>query len=395
MSSNPSQSHLVELPEPEPEAREHSARLIKAIRGELEQSGGRIPFDRFMELALYAPGLGYYTAGARKFGEAGDFITAPEISPLFARCLARQCKQLLEELAGGDLLEVGAGTGVLATDLLLELEALQMLPEHYFILEISPDLQQRQRETLMARAAHLIDRVQWLDALPEPGFSGVVVANELLDAMPVSRFKMAEPGVQEGFVRGSAEGFEHYWDEPVSPGLKQAVAALGSFSVGYESELNLRAGSWLRSLVQRIKRGAVVLIDYGYPASEYYHPQRHMGTLMCHYRHRAHDEPLILPGLQDITAHVDFSSIARTGLDAGFDLKGYTTQAHFLLGCGLDKLLMESDPHDIKNHMTLMQSVKRLTMPTEMGELFKVIALGKGIESSLIGFSVRDLSDRL
>ena len=404
MPSNPLQSHHAglrptELPEPAAEAREHSNRLTGSIRAELARSGGWMPFDRFMELALYAPGLGYYTAGARKFGEAGDFVTAPEISPLFARCLARQCRQLLEELAGGDLLEVGAGTGVLATDLLLELEALQMLPERYFILEVSPDLQQRQRETLTLRAAHLLDRVQWLDAMPEPGFSGVVIANELLDAMPVSRFTIAESGVQEGFVRWSDEGFEHHWGEPVTPGLKGAVTALqaelGPFAVGYVSELNLRAGPWLRSLAQRIGRGAALLIDYGYPGAEYYHPQRSMGTLMCHYRHRAHDAPLILPGLQDITAHVDFSSIAKTGLDAGFELKGYTTQAHFLLGCGLDSLLMESDPNEIESHITLMQAVKRLTMPTEMGERFKVVALGKGIESSLMGFGLRDLSGRL
>ncbi len=404
MSSSQSRSHRVEplpteLPEPEPEAREHSIRLIELIKDELAQGGGRLPFDRFMALALYAPGLGYYTAGARKFGEAGDFITAPEISPLFARCLARQCKQVLTELGGGDLLEAGAGTGALATDLLLELEALEMLPEHYFILEVSPDLQQRQRETLMARAAHLTDRVQWLSTLPESGFNGVVVANELLDAMPVSRFHIAETGVQEGFVRWTDDAFASYWDEPASPGLMDAIVALqkqvGELAVGYESELNLRATSWMLSLAQRVERGAIVLIDYGYPASEYYHPQRSMGTLMCYYRHRAHDDVLILPGLQDITAHVDFTAVAKAGLDAGFNLKGYTTQAHFLLGCGLDSLLMNSDPNDIKNHMTLMQAVKRLTMPTEMGERFKAIALSKGIESSLMGFSVRDLSDRL
>ena len=404
MSSSQFQSRRVgslptELPEPETEACEHSVRLIELIKSELTQSGGRVPFDRFMELALYAPGLGYYTAGARKFGEAGDFITAPEVSPLFARCLARQCKQVLEELGGGSLFEAGAGTGALATDLLLELEALQALPEHYLILEVSPDLQQRQQETLMSRAAHLIDRVEWLDTMPDSGFTGVVVANELLDAMPVSRFRIDESGLQEGFVRWADDALEHYWDEPVSQGLMDAVAALqeqvGKLAVGYESEINLRATLWLQSLAQRIERGAVILIDYGYPGSEYYHPQRSMGTLMCYYRHRAHDDALILPGLQDITAHVDFTAVAKAGLDAGFDLKGYTTQAHFLLGCGLDSLLMASDPNDIKNHMTLMQSVKRLTMPTEMGERFKAIALSKGIESPLLGFSLRDLCDRL
>jgi len=404
MSSSQSQSRRVgslptELPEPEAEACEHSIRLIELIKGELAQSGGRMPFDRFMELALYAPRLGYYTAGARKFGEAGDFITAPELSPLFARCLARQCKQVLEELEGGNLFEAGAGTGALAADLLLELETLQVLPEQYFILEVSPDLQQRQQETLMTRAAHLIDRVQWLGTMPESGFAGVVVANELLDAMPVSRFRIDESGLQEGFVRWADDALEHYWDKPVSPGLMDAVTALqeqvGKFAVGYESELNLRAASWLQSLAQRIERGAVILIDYGYPGAEYYHPQRSMGTLMCYYRHRAHDNALILPGLQDITAHVDFTAVAKAGLGAGFDLKGYTTQAHFLLGCGLDSLLMASDPNDVKNHMTLMQAVKRLTMPTEMGERFKAIALSKGVESPLLGFSLRDLRDRL
>ncbi|VAX10379.1 SAM-dependent methyltransferase, MidA [hydrothermal vent metagenome] len=389
-------SLLAELPEPTPDACKHSARLVDLIRNEIEKSSGRMPFDRYMELALYAPGLGYYTAGARKFGEAGDFVTAPEISPLFAHCVARQCNQVFDELGGGDLLEVGAGTGALATDLLLGLETLGTLPRRYLILEVSPDLRERQHEAIQARAPHLLARVEWLDLLPEPGFRGMVVANELLDAMPVSRFRVEETGMREGFVCWGNNRFQTSWGEPSTQGLTNAIASLQeSLAVGYESEINLRADYWLQALSRCMDAGAVLLIDYGYPRSEYYHPQRSMGTLLCHYRHRAHDDPFILPGLQDITAHVDFTAVAKAGLDAGFKLAGYTTQAHFLLGCGLDSLLMASDPNDIKAHMTLMQGVKRLTMPTEMGERFKAVALTREVEASLIGFSLRDLSGHL
>jgi SAM-dependent MidA family methyltransferase len=388
-----------ELPLPTTEAQEHSLRLVRQIRDEMERQDGRLGFDRFMELALYAPGLGYYTAGARKFGEAGDFVTAPEISPLFARCLARQCRELLDRLGGGEILEFGAGSGALAADLLLELEILEFLPKRYLILEISPDLKERQRETLEAQAPHLLERVIWLDHMPEQGFRGVVVANEVLDAMPVHRFRVEADGVREGFVRWSGERFEAFWDQPATPGLADAVTALqkqvGKLGEGYESELNLRAGPWLEALGERMAAGALLLIDYGYPASEYYHPQRSSGSLMCYYRHRAHGDVLALPGLQDITAHVDFSAVAAAGLDAGFELAGYTNQANFLLGCGLDQLVTDSDPYDIKVHMALMQGVKRLTLPSEMGERFKVLCLSRGIEGPLMGFGMRELSGRL
>jgi SAM-dependent MidA family methyltransferase len=388
-----------ELPAPTIEAQEHSLRLVRLIRDEMERQDGRLGFDRFMELVLYAPGLGYYTAGAHKLGEAGDFVTAPEISPLFARCLARQCQELLAEMGGGDLLEFGAGSGVLAVDLLLELEVLGSLPDRYLILEISPDLKQRQLETLEARAPHLLQRVDWLEHMPAQGFRGVVLANEVLDAMPVHRFRIEADGVREGFVRWAGERFESFWDLPVTPGLEEAVAALqgqvGPLGEGYESELNLRAGPWLEALGERMAVGALLLIDYGYPVSEYYHPQRSSGSLMCYYRHRTHADVLALPGLQDITAHVDFSAVAAAGRAAGFDLLGYTNQANFLLGCGLDRLVADSDPYDIKVHMALMQGVKRLTLPSEMGERFKVLALGRGIDAPLMGFSLRDLSSRL
>jgi SAM-dependent MidA family methyltransferase len=352
-----------------------------------------------MELALYAPGLGYYAAGTRKFGEAGDFITAPETSPLFARCLARQCHEVLEGIPSGRLLEIGAGSGVLGADLLAELETLGQLPEQYLILEVSPDLRQRQRQTLGARVPHLLDRVHWLDDLPDPGFTGLAIANEVLDAMPVHRFRCAGEQVQEAFVAWRDGRFVQVWDAARSGGLDAAVAALedsvGPLADGYESEINLRAGAWLRALCERVAVGVLLLIDYGYPRREYYHPQRNRGTLMCHYRHRAHPDPFGWVGLQDITAHVDFTAVAEAGEAAGFAVRGYTTQAHFLIGCGLDRVLAESNPQDVASHLTLMQGAKRLTLPSEMGERFKVLALARAWEGPLIGFAARDLRDRL
>ncbi len=387
-----------ELPPPGTDALAHSRRLQALICEEMAQCGP-LPFDRFMELALYAPGLGYYTAGSHKFGEAGDFVTAPELSPLFARCLARQCQEVLAELGGGDVLEFGAGSGVLAAELLLELEMLSALPVHYYILDLSPDLRERQAQTIRDRAPHLFDRVVWLDRLPEPGLRGLIIANELLDAMPVQRFRIAAEAVEEGFVCWNGGAFEPLWDVPTSAGLVEAVAALqqdrGPFEEGYMSEVNLRAGPWLEALGRIIEAGVLLLIDYGYPCREYYHPQRHTGTLMCHYRHRAHTDPLILVGLQDITAHVDFSAIAMAGRAAGFVIDGYTNQASFLIGCGLEALLTQSDSADLKAHLALMQGVKRLTLPSEMGERFKVLALTRRWKQPLRGFSVRDLSARL
>jgi len=387
-----------ELPPPDPAARALSERLLLQIREEIVRAGGRIPFDRFMELALYAPGLGYYTAGSRKFGEAGDFVTAPEISPVFAQCLARQTRQVLEHLGGGDILEFGAGSGVLAADLLRDLERQAALPARYLIMEVSPDLKQRQHETLMREVPQLVSRVQWLERLPE-GFNGLVLANELLDAMPVSRFRITQSGPQEAFITAGEQGLQTCFAAPVTPGLTEAVreveAVAGGLAPGYVSEFNLRQGPWLQTLARTLERGALLLIDYGYPRAEYYHPQRDSGTLMCHYRHRAHADPLLWVGLQDITSHVDFSALARTGRQAGLAPAGYTTQAHFLLACGLEEILAESDPDDLTRHMQLVQGVKRLTLPSEMGERFKVMALVKGMDTALAGFRLLNLMDRL
>jgi SAM-dependent MidA family methyltransferase len=385
-----------DLPAPSTEALAHSERLAALIRGEIDAAGGALGFDRFMELALYAPGLGYYSAGSRKFGEAGDFVTSPELSALFSRCLARQCHEVLEGLGGGEILEFGAGSGVMAADILAELSALGCLPERYGILELSAELRARQQETIREKVPQLAERVVWLEGLPAAGFRGVVLANEVLDAMPVHRFRIAGGEPRELFVVRQGEGFALREGEPGAE-LAAALAPLRQqtgLGEGYESELNLRAADWVQSLGDFLGQGVALLIDYGFPRSEYYHPQRNRGTLMCHYRHRAHDDALILPGLQDITAHVDFTAVAEAALAAGLAVRGYTSQANFLVANGLTALLAEAGG-DVKQQLTLAAQVKRLTMPGEMGELFKVMALGRGWERPLQGFALRDERGRL
>jgi SAM-dependent MidA family methyltransferase len=391
-------STVQKLPVPDEMGQAVSDRLLKQIRRSIDKTPHGIPFDRFMDMALYAPGLGYYVAGSRKFGESGDFITSPEVSPLFAQCMARQAVPILEQLERGDVLEFGAGSGIMAADMLAELERLDCLPAHYAILELSPELQARQRETLQQYVPHLLQRVVWLQSMPAR-FEGFVVANELLDAMPVSRFRIGGEGVEESFVSYGDTGLVERFFPAETPLLAttvdQLLSELGGLPLGYVSEINLRQASWLRALSESLVRGAVILVDYGYSVREYYHPQRNQGTLMCHYRHRAHEDPFRWVGLQDITSHVDFTAAARIAVEAGFHLGGYTTQAHFLLANGLDALLANSDPTDVAQHMALMQGVKRLTLPTEMGERFKVLGLLKAMEMNLQGFSLRDFCERL
>ncbi|PVV16467.1 MAG: SAM-dependent methyltransferase [gamma proteobacterium symbiont of Ctena orbiculata] len=386
------------LPLPDATSQAISERLMRQIRRTIEKANGAIPFDRFMQMALYAPGLGYYVAGSRKFGEQGDFITAPEVSPLFAQCLAHQIAPILTQVTAGDLLEFGAGSGLLAADLLVELERLDRLPRYYQILEVSPELRARQLETLESRAPHLLTRVKWLDTMPN-GFRGVVIANELLDAMPVNRFRITEGGIEESFVICDGDGLKERFDTPVTQGLESAVEAICQESVelstGYVSEINLRQTAWISALASAMDQGAAILIDYGYSHAEYYHPQRNRGTLMCHYHHRAHSDPFSRVGLQDITSHVDFTALARAAVESGFRLGGYTTQAHFLIANGLDSRLAESDPNDLSRHMSLVQGVKRLTLPSEMGERFKVLGLLKELDINLQGFSLRDFCERL
>jgi SAM-dependent MidA family methyltransferase len=394
---NPSDTarSLRELPEPGPEAKAHSARLCETIDEAISDAGGCLPFDRYMALALYAPGLGYYSAGSRKLGEAGDFVTAPEISPLFSRTLAQQVAEVLRQV-GGSVLEFGAGSGVMAADVLLELEVLGALPERYFIIEVSADLRERQRETLQVRAPGLLDRVRWLDGLPEPGFRGAILANEVLDAMPVARFRITGEDPVELCVRRSEQGFE--WGS-AAPGprlageLQRLAPVLDGLPVGYESELNVAADDWVHALGGFLEAGAALIIDYGFPRREYYHPQRVGGTLMCHYRHRAHPNPLILPGLQDITAHVDFTAVAEAALEAGLSVSGFTNQANFLLANGLAELAGYSE--DMRRQVELAVQIKKLTLPTEMGELFKVMALTRALSAPLRGFTLRDDRARL
>jgi len=383
---------LTALPEPTPEEQTLSAALTTLIRREITQAGGAISFARFMELALYAPALGYYSAGKQKFGAHGDFVTAPELGAVFARCLARQCAQILA-VTGGDILEAGAGSGALAVELLLELERLKQLPEHYFIVELSPDLRDRQRAHFAQRASHLAARVIWRDAPPASGFRGVVLANELLDAMPVTRFRTGHDRLSELRVGWQENRF--VWREAgADAALCERVLAL-DLAEGYESEIGFAAEGWVRSVGDRLAHGVVLLIDYGFPRAEFYHPQRNRGTLMCHYRHRAHSDPLILAGLQDITAHVDFTAVAEAGQDAGLTLLGYTSQAMFLLGSGLDEVAAEDNARDARARITLGNEIKKLTLPHEMGELFKVIAMGRNFGQPLIGFRLQDRRARL
>jgi SAM-dependent MidA family methyltransferase len=388
-----------ELPVPDEDSLRHSQRLAGLIRDEIERQGGRITFARYMELALYVPGLGYYSAGLNKFGAAGDFVTAPEISPLFARCVARQCRQVLQALGGGDILEFGAGSGAMAADLLAELEVLNSLPQHYFILEISAELRERQRATLIQRIPHLLGRVIWLDEFPKQKLRGFVFANEVLDAMPVHRFQLDAEGISELYV--ACEDDKFAWRAgPVSdPALVERIAEICAASPdlkpGYISEINLAAPAWVQTIAAAIESGMLLLIDYGYPRHELYHPERACGTLLCHYRHHAHDDPFLYPGLQDITAHVDFTALAEAGHEAGLDVAGYTTQANFLIACGLTGLASQTHPAETRPRMQLADEIKRLTLPGEMGEVFKALALARGITYPLLGFGLRDFRSRL
>jgi SAM-dependent MidA family methyltransferase len=375
-------SQPTELPSPEPQALATSRALLDRIGSELAAAGNWISFARYMELALHEPGLGYYAAGARKLGAGGDFVTAPELSPLFGRALARQIAQILEP--GEAVLEFGAGSGALAEVLISELKDIE-----YKILETSPELQQRQQQRLGNRA-------KWLDRLPER-FSGVMIANEVVDAMPVHALAWTPAGILERGVCAN-EG-QLAWSDRVAQGLVFSISKNLNIELPpsgrYESELGVFARLWMRSLGRLLERGAILVIDYGFPAREYFHPQRSMGTLACHYRHHVHADPFYLPGLQDITAHVDFSALARAASEAGLAILGYANQAQFLVNCGITELLEREDPADAKRYLPVASAVQKLLSPAEMGELFKVLAVGKGVEASLIGFARGDRSAAL
>ncbi|MBI5626014.1 MAG: class I SAM-dependent methyltransferase [Nitrosomonadales bacterium] len=377
------------LPSPSPEAARHSAGLVELIRREITAQGGWISFSRYMELALYAPGLGYYTAGAHKFGEAGDFVTAPELSPLFGRTLARQMAEIMTNCAP-HVMELGAGSGKLAIDMLAELEKLGNLPDSYAILEVSADLRARQQILMKERLPHLMDRVHWLDELPE-SFSGAIIANEVLDALPVHLVHWRDSSINERGVAMNENGF--LWQErAISDSTLLHAAQQINVPDDYVSEISLAAHGLVNSLANCLKQGAMLFIDYGFGSREFYHPQRNSGTLMCHYRHYAHDDPFFLPGLQDITAHVNFTGIAECGIDTGLELLGYTSQAFFLINCGITELLQDTSPENLRDYLPLSSQMQKLTSPAEMGELFKVIALGKKLFMSPIGGEASPLS---
>lgn len=387
------------LPIPSEAALQHSRAVQELIRADIAAAGGWISFARYMELALYAPGMGYYSGGAAKFGGTGDFVTAPEISPLFGKAVARQAAQVLEFMAdeGGDILEFGAGTGKLALDLLLELEKLGHLPGQYLILEVSAELRQRQRELFEKRVPHLAPRVDWLEHLPAR-FNGLMLANEVLDAMPVHLVVWRDVGLFERGVVWNGAAFE-WRKRPLVDGELFTVARALNLQVDpgkdYVSEINLAARGFMRSLAGILQQGAIVLIDYGFGRSEYYHPQRDQGTLMCHYRHHAHDDPFYLPGLQDITSHVDFSALTEVAINAGLELRGYTTQAHFLINCGITEILAQTPVENTGAYLPLANQLQKLVSPAEMGELFKAIAFGKNIRQPLAGFVSGDKSHLL
>jgi SAM-dependent MidA family methyltransferase len=380
---------------PTQDAIAHSARVIAHIEQLIGASGGWISFADYMGAALYAPELGYYVAGARKFGRDGDFVTAPELTALFGEALAVQTEQVLAQTQRGSVIELGPGTGRLAGDLLFSLAARDALPERYCLLEVSPDLRARQREHLRERVPELMHRVEWVDVLP-PHWRGVLLANEMLDAVPPHVIVRRGGVWLERGVHRNAIGELKLSDRPLAGGaLRDAAEACFPPDVDYVSEVNPAAQALVRSLAQRCEAGALLLFDYGFPTSEYYHPQRSAGTLMTHYRHRASDDPFLFPGLADLTAHVDFSAMARAAVAGGMSLAGYTTQARFLINCGiLDALKRCGEPQSVA-YLREASTVQKLLSPAEMGELFKVLAISKGIDDDLIGFRDGDQSHRL
>ena len=380
------------------QAQAFSQQLCQLIQQKIKNVGGWISFAEFMQMALYTPGLGYYAGGAQKFGKDGDFVTAPEITPLFAQTLSLQAAQIL---AAGDanILELGAGTGKLAVDLLLELEHLDALPAQYFILEVSAHLRQVQRETCQARLPqHLYEKLVWLNELPKK-FNGLVLGNEVLDAIPVHIVHKTQVGWRERGVGFNNKLNEFIWqDAPLTqPNLVEYLPQdlISHLPENYITEVNPAAVALVRSLCETLATGAILLIDYGFGAAEYYHPQRNQGTLMCHYRQLAHDNPLINVGLQDITAHVNFTQIVHGAQPHGIRLAGYVNQAQFLINCGILDVLAQTSPNDMAAYAPLAAAAQKLLSPAEMGELFKVVCFTKNIDTSLIGFAQGDKSHTL
>jgi SAM-dependent MidA family methyltransferase len=377
----------------------HLARVHEYLIGQIAAEAGWLSFERFMDIALYAPGLGYYSAGAHKLGAGGDFTTAPEVSRLFGACMARQCAEILSALGKGDVLEIGAGSGRLAADILLRLETLGQLPGRYCILDLSADLRERQRRYF---ARYLPPRLQelihWLDRPPGESFDGVILANEVLDALPVTRFRWYADRVEELGVVVDGGRFA-LGTRPASPAVAEACRRLskagGGWDEGYVSEYCPRLTAWTHTVTQPLRTGAALWFDYGLPRSQYYLPERHEGTLLCHFQHLAHGDPLLYPGLQDITAWVDYTLLAEASRAAGFTLSGFTTQGYFLAGLGVDHEMQIMAAGDDTQFARLANQARQLMLPGEMGERFKAMAWLRGLDRPLAGFALQDLRHTL
>ena len=386
------------LPQPDPLSAEHSSKVSAHIRDKIERAGGYISFAEYMHEALYAPGLGYYNAGTTKFGADGDFVTAPEVSSVFGQVLARQVAEVLGDIGSGAILEFGAGSGKLAVDLLTALEKLNVLPTAYQILEVSPDLQQRQQQRLQAEVPHLAERVEWLAGLPQE-FTGVIVANEVLDALPADRFVRRGAEIAQLGVTTAGETF--VWSEVAAPSrivdaVTNVEAELGEMlSDGYTSEYSSAVPQWVGELANSLTLGAAFLFDYGVSQREYYAPDRNHGWLRCHFRHHAHNDPLLYPGIQDLTTWVDFSAVAGAAVANGLDLLGYQTQAQFLMGGGLETLMHGFAELPVTDQLKLSGQIKTLTLPGEMGESFKCMALGRGEINTPSAFRFSDRTQTL
>ena len=387
----------IRLPEPGEDARRHSKLVRDRVLSEIRQNGP-VDFARYMEIVLYEPGLGYYSCGCDKLGKTGDFITAPELSGLFTECLARQVMEILDFMGTASLIEAGPGSGVMACNLLTYLEHLGCLPKHYYLLEVSADLRKRQQHLFEQKIPHLMHMISWLDEFPRESLDAVVLGNEVLDAMPVNRIIREHNNWNELFV--SSDNGRLTW---LSASLSHAAGRFveevmdsdDSLPDGYVTEINPRISPWITALGNMINRGMLIFIDYGYPRREYFHSQRSGGTLLCHYQHHVHADPFVYPGLQDITASVDFTTLAESACMAGMQVSGYTTQAHFLLSCGLEESIQSVDHLPDQERFEIARQARILTMPGEMGERFKVMALAKNLELPLRGFQEFDQRARL
>jgi SAM-dependent MidA family methyltransferase len=380
------------IPTPSADARQHSAKLVELLKEDISKNGGYITFARYMDLVLYAPGLGYYSAGNQKFGSAGDYITAPEISQLFAKCVARQCQEVLNKLGTGIILELGAGSGKFAAELLLELEQIDCLPDQYQILEVSADLRSKQNHYLANACPHLLKRINWLDKLPTQPIKGIIFANEVLDALPAHSFHIDDNQPKERCVTMVHGQLEWLSVPPTTAELQHKLESLQQefdLANGYGSEINLMIPALINSLNDVLDQGLILLFDYGYGRNEYYHPDRHQGTQMCYYQHHRHDDPFKYIGLQDITTHVDFTSVAEAASNVELQVTGYTTQASFLLACGIIDFAAAKNLSPAEQYQQ-NQAIRLLTLPSQMGELIKVMALCKHFDEPLIGFSLFD-----